>query len=161
VKTGASSLLDPGEFARGWRRTFQQSGDFTLALRIGWFVWSLPRRMAREPLPSLLSRLGSTSGRASAAIGPHVQHIARLRQAWLNRSVLAARNTCYVRALTLYHFLVVDRAELRFHLGVEPAVDRGERLHGHAWVSFRGELLEPPEPVMAGRVEELYVFPES
>jgi hypothetical protein len=160
VKTGALALMNPSEFARGWRRTFRSSGDFILALRIGWFVWSLPRHMARAPLPDLLARLGSTSSAEPAAIGLGVERVARLRQAWLNRSLLAGRNTCYVRALTLFHFLHADRGELRFHLGVEPVVDHDDRLRGHAWVSYRGELLEPPEPVSAGRVEELYVFPE-
>lgn len=47
------------------------------------------------------------------------------------------------------------------HFGVEPGADANDRIHGHAWVTLDGELLEAPEPVLAGRVRELYVYPPN
>lgn len=47
------------------------------------------------------------------------------------------------------------------HFGVEPGADANDRIRGHAWVTLDGELLEAPEPVLAGRVRELYVYPPN
>ncbi len=150
-------LWHPVEFVRACRRTFADPGDVVLALRVGWFLGRLPRRMARESLPAFLAGLGS---RASSDHSPAdaTARIARVRQAWLNRAGFSSRNTCYARALTLYHFLPAPPGSLRFHVGVERG-RRGERLRGHAWVSHRGAMLEAPDPVLEGRVETLWVHP--
>lgn len=152
------AIWTPLAFLRACRRTFERPSDFVLALRVGWFLWVLPRRVARESVPVLLESLGSLSPRTPVSLWPRVARIARVRQAWLNRLAFGSRNTCYARAITMFHFLGA-RGDVCFHLGVEREVGGGDRLHGHAWVTYRGELLEGPESVTAGRVEELYVFP--
>ena len=148
-------------FWRGFRRTFRSPRDVELAFRIGAFVWNLPRRLERLPLDRLLRELEATRG--LPASNPHaaVERIARLRQAWLASPFLRARNTCYVRAITLYRFLDAGGRRLRIHFGVEPGVNAGDRVRGHAWVTVDGELLEPPEPLLAGRVRELYAYPSD
>jgi hypothetical protein len=50
---------------------------------------------------------------------------------------------------------------MRIHFGVEPGVSATDRLRGHAWVTVDGALLEAPEPVLAGRVRELYAYPSE
>ena len=144
---------------RGVVRTFRRPADVPLAFTIGAFLWRLPRRLARRPLDEVLRTLAAAP--RVPATDPHagVERIGRLRQAWLVSPLLRARNTCYMRALTLYRFLDPGGGRLRIHFGVEPGVDPADRLHGHAWVTVDGELLEPPEPVVAGRVRELYAFP--
>ena len=157
----ASRRWTPAEIWQGLRRTFDSPWDVPLCLRIGWFVWRLPASMERRPLPEVLAGIRQPMGDAGEAIDGQVGRIGRLRQAWLNLPSLAARNTCYVRAITLYRFLRPDRGTLRIHFGVEPGVSPDDRVRGHAWVTHEGDLLEPPEPVVAGRVREIYVFPEA
>lgn len=151
----------PVEIWRGLGRTFEQPGDVSLCLRIGLFVWRLPGAMERRPLPELLAALRRPGHSEVESVESQTRRIGRLRQAWLNQSFFAARNTCYVRAITLYRFLRTADGGLRIHFGVEPGVSADDRVRGHAWVTHRGELLEPPEPVVAGRVQELYLFPED
>jgi len=157
-----NALRAPRGFLRwawqGFGRTFRQPSDVLLCLRIGCFLCALPYRLERSPLPDILRQVAA--GRRRAAVDPvdaGVERIARLRQAWLNLPMLAARNTCYVRAITLFRFLD-GGGKLCIHIGVEPGVAPDDRLRGHAWVTHRGRLLEPPEPVLAGRVKELYVY---
>lgn len=148
------ALWRPGEFARACRRTFLEPADLPLTLRVGWFLQRLPRRMASVSLPAFLSTLG-TPGSRDDGLHEAVARVARIRQAWLNRPAFASRDTCYARALTLYHFLPAPRGSLCFRVGVERGA-RGERLHGHAWVTHHGELLEAPDAVREGRVEPLW-----
>ena len=147
---------------QGLGRTFKQPSDVLLCLRIGYFLCALPRRLERVPLPEILRRLGGARRARTWAddLDAGVERVARLRQAWLNLSALAARNTCYVRAITLFRFLD-GGGHLRIHLGVEQGVSADDRLRGHAWVTHHGRLLEPPEPVLAGRVKELYVYAQD
>ncbi len=148
---------------QGLGRTFRQPSDVLLCLRIGYFLCVLPRRLERLPLPEILRRIGASGRRAGATANPidaDVERVARLRQAWLNLPRLAARNTCYVRAITLFRFLD-GGGKLCIHIGVEPGVAADDRLRGHAWVTHQGRLLEPPEPVVAGRVKELYVYSQD
>lgn len=155
----AVSALAPYNTLRGLlqrlRRTFLAPGDVILALRIGWFLYRLPPHMARTALPELLDGWAlSRRPRQCAA-----ERILRLRRPWLAH-VFPSHNTCYVRALCVYRFLTADaRRSMRIHFGVEPGIEPGDRLRGHAWVTLDGELLEAPEPVLAGRVQEIYSHP--
>ena len=144
---------------RGLTRTFRQPADVVLALRIGVFLWRLPRRLDRQPLDGVLRELATESGDASSDLHSDAQRISRLRQAWLASPLFRARNTCYIRALTLFRFLAHDGRSLRIHFGVEPGTHPGDRVRGHAWVTAGEEVLEAPEPLLSGRVSELYAFP--
>ena len=144
---------------RGITRTFHEPGDIFLAARIGVFLWLLPRRLNRQPLDRLLQDLTRESRNGGGNVHADAQRISRLRQAWLASPLFRARNTCYVRALTLFRFLADDGRPMRIHFGVEPGMDPGDRIRGHAWVTVGNEVLEAPEPLLAGRVSELYAFP--
>lgn len=141
------------------RNLAQEPGDTTLALYIGVFLWRLPRQMDRMPLPRLLDRLSAGARPDEPDVRRAAQRIARLRQPWLNLSLLRNRSTCYMRALTLYRFLPARERTLRIHFGVEPGIDSADRLRGHAWVTVDGEIFEPPDPLIAGRVREIYCHP--
>ena len=78
------------------------------------------------------------------------RRIARLRRLVLRVPGLRARNTCYMRALTMYRFLDAGDATVRFHVGVEERDDPAVRLHGHAWVSVDGVVIEEG-PLAVGR----------
>ena len=146
---------------RGALRTLREPSDLGLALRIGLFVVTLPGRLARRPLPEVLGGFGGGGRVRSADVYISTARISRLRQAWLASPFLASRDTCYVRAITLYRFLDPVGHDMRIHFGVEPGIDPQDRLRGHAWVSLDGALLEPPEPVVAGRVREIYAYPDD
>ena len=143
----------------GIKRTFRDPGDVVLAIRIGLFLMIMPRRLERLPLNAVLHGIENEKRALSRDARSGVERISRLRQAWLASPALRERNTCYVRAITLYRFLDPAGRAMRIHFGVEPGMNEADRLRGHAWVSIGGELLEAPEPVLAGRVRELYVYP--
>jgi hypothetical protein len=143
----------------GLLRTFHQPGDFMLCTRIGRFMQRVPIEMEQTSLPEFLNRLEHRGGLKSDDVSASTARIVRLRQAWLNLDRFASRNTCYIRALTLFRFLAPSAGGLRIHFGVNPGDNPGDRVHGHAWVSWNGQVLEAPEPVERGIVEELYTFP--
>jgi hypothetical protein len=143
-----------------WRihRAFRQPSDLWLALRIGHFLWYAPARMARSALPSLLAELAAAPRPAAPDLGAGMERITRLRGLWLRRRRFHSRNTCYLRALTLFRFLDGSHRRVRIHFGVEPGAG-GERHRGHAWVTIDGELWEAPEANTAGRVQEIFAYP--
>jgi len=120
----------------------------------------LPRRLDRQPLDRLLSELASRPRDISPDVQSDARRISRLRQAWLASPLFRARNTCYVRALTMFRFLADDGRSMRIHFGVEPGTDPGDRVRGHAWVTVGDDVLEAPQPLLSGRVSELYAFPD-
>jgi len=132
------------------RRLIRRPGDVPLLIAIGWFVATIPKRIERASyVENLLEDLRrSRWPRASQ------ERVARLRGWWLWKR-FGDRNTCYVRALTMYRFLDVPRAQLRLHMGIEAFDPAHDRLHGHAWVSVDGTIVEGPEPALAGRVREI------
>ncbi|HYC21715.1 MAG TPA: lasso peptide biosynthesis B2 protein [Candidatus Bathyarchaeia archaeon] len=134
-------------------------GELALALRIGRFLWTIPRELEREPMPRLLARLRAASRPRASDAEASLAMIARLRQAWLRLAQLRAYDTCYTRAFTLYRFIDPCGGALHIHLGVEPGIDPGDRLRGHAWVTLDGRILEPPPAVVEGRVREIYCHP--
>ncbi len=141
------------------RSVFKTPEDIWLACRIGFFIFWLPHAMQKSDLPSLLKKIRSARSPAMNDLAEGVARIVRLRQPWFRLFALRARNTCYVRALTLYRFLDIPGSDMKIHLGVEPPRIPGEHTRGHAWVTVGGRMLEPPDPVLAGRVKELYVYP--
>ena len=143
----------------GMLRTFHQPGDFLLCARIGRFMWQVSDRLEQTSLPDFLAGLEHGGGLHGPDMAANTKRIARLRQAWLNLDRYASRNTCYIRALTLFRFLAPQSGSLHIHFGVNPGDNPGDRVHGHAWVSWNGRVLEAPEPVQRGVVEELYVYP--
>lgn len=154
----ASRYTPHGAYQR-LRRILHRPADFPLFLRVGWFLLLLPSRLDRVPLPRLLDEI-SRAGRPRALnVAQGLNRLVRLRHPWLSRP-LADRNTCYVRALCMYRFLDPGaKQSMRIHFGVEPGIDSTDRVRGHAWVTVDGELLEAPEPVLAGRVREIYAHP--
>ena len=135
---------------RAFRRLVRRPGDIPLLATIGWFVATLPKRIERAPdVEQLLRDLrGAKWPRASQ------ERVARLRGWWLWKR-FGDRNTCYVRALTMYRFLDAPPDQLRLHMGIEESDASHDRLHGHAWVSVAGRIVEGPEQALAGRVREI------
>jgi len=140
-------------------RVLKSPGDILLIFCIGLFIWTLPRAMQKSGLPDFLERIRHARRPKAADLAAGVERIARLRQPWFRIPPLTSRNTCYTRAITLYRFLCVSEGNLKIHFGLEPSRTPGDHPHGHAWVTADGEILEPPDPVVAGLVRELYVYP--
>jgi hypothetical protein len=147
-------------FAEHLKRSLRDFRELPLMLRIGLFVLSVPRELGRIDLTDFLHTLRGAQrvnvGRSTAGF----EQVARLRQFWLSLPVLRWRNTCYVRALTLYRFLDCGKGDLRIHFGVEPGVRPYDRLRGHAWVTFDGHVLEE-RAVLERPVREIYVHPHA
>jgi len=130
-----------------------------LWMQIGTFIWRLPQALERQPLDTFLAELDGGARVLGKNVGAAVNRIVRIRRRWLRLGPWKKRNTCYTRALVLFRYLDPQGGELRFHLGTEPSRAAGANIHGHAWVSLDGRVLEPLPEEIAGRVCELYVFP--
>jgi hypothetical protein len=115
------------------------------------FIASAPRLLADGDLRIVLKRL-RTSGRVPRA---SYGRIRRMRAMCLRFAPLANRNTCYVRALTLYRYLDAPDEAIGIHFGIERRESTHLRLHGHAWVTLDGHLLEGPQAVTDGRIHEI------
>ena len=127
--------------------------DVVLAGRIGWFIWRCPGDIERTDVIAFLAALRAGRRPRAADVFASRTRIVRLRDAWLRLPRLRRRNTCYVRAFTLYRFVDAGERDVRIHFGVEPG--RSDRLHGHAWVTVDGELLEGPPEVTDGSIVEV------
>lgn len=129
---------------------FHSPGDVVLWAAIGLFIVRLPRRIEQSrSVPELLEELRRERfPRASQ------ERIVRLRGWWLWK-FFGACNTCYVRALTLYRFLDARDSDVGLHFGIERRDNSRERLHGHAWVTQHGEIIEGPDEALQGRVREV------
>lgn len=139
---------------------FKTPADIALFFRIGLFIWLLPWAMKKSDLPRFLKKLRDAPRSMAADPASGVARVARLRAPWFKLRPLAARNTCYIRAITLYRYMGVSGERIRIHFGIEPAHTPGGPPRGHAWVTASGRILEPPDPVIAGRVKDIYVFPD-
>ncbi len=135
----------------------KEPSDLIAALHIGAFIARAPKILRRNDLRTTLRGLRHP-GRAVVK-SPRFSHerIVRLRDLCLLIPFLADRNTCYVRALTLYRFLDARDDEVGVHFGIEHRERSTERLRGHAWVTLHGKLLEGPEPVQLGRIREINI----
>ena len=141
------------------RENIKQPSDIPLAIRIGYFIIMIPRNIARKDLPQLLHDFRGLQRPFGGETDAAVERIVRLRRLWLWLPILSSHNTCYVRALTLYRFLDSEKDEMQIHFGVEPGMNPNDRLKGHAWVTVNGRIMEPPEPVLSGRVTRIYSHP--
>jgi len=151
-------LWTPWGLFRRLRRIFRRPADFCLALQIGYFLWSAPQRMEKNGLPALLKELSSQPRPTAPSALASVERIARLRGIWLRRGFFRSRNTCYLRALTLYRFIDDRNRCIRIHYGIEQGCGK-DRHRGHAWVTVDGMLWEAPDATLDGCVREIYVFP--
>jgi hypothetical protein len=153
-------IWTPAGILQRSRRLLRQPGDIVFTLRIGLFVWRLPRLLQRQPLPDLLNDLRNASRPAARDIDTGLERIIRLRKPWLRKRRLGSHNTCYVRALSLYRFLDAGDHDFRIYFVAEPARTPGERLRGHAWVTVDNRILEEPERLRdEGLTHEVYSHP--
>lgn len=150
----AARLL-PAPVRRRIRRTVREPSDVPLAARMAWFIARCDRRLASRRLPDFVAELDAHRPATGMSVADAYPTIARVRGAVLRAPWLRRRNTCYVRALTLYRFLPSGEGTLGFHIGVEPSSGTRERLRGHAWVTLDGVLLEGPPEVVEDRVREI------
>jgi len=154
-----SSKWTPWGAVRRLGRIVRRPGDVVLALRIGYFLLTVPRALERTALPSLLERLQTSTRPSARDVLAGVERIRRLRQPWLRLPIFRARDTCYTRALSLYRFLDAGGNELRIHFGIEPGAHPNDRLRGHAWVMVNQELVEGLDLPQQRRVREIYRHP--
>jgi hypothetical protein len=134
--------------------------DFLLAVRIGWFVRHLPADLARRDLGSFLHQLRRPDGKrrqTASDVRAQAPYIRRIAMAVLSLPGFWRWNTCYVRALVIYHFLPAGENDVQLHIGIE---QRGPQraLHGHAWLTLGDELIEAPDDVMLGSLREIPLY---
>ena len=126
--------------------TIRKPSDVAWLLRIGWFVLRLPADVERSHLEAFLGRVERAARPRAVDPRPGAERIARLRHPWLRVPGLRSRDTCYVRAFTLYRFLDPGAHDVQLRVGVEWHDQPGGVLRGHAWVTLDGGVLEgPPE----------------
>jgi hypothetical protein len=126
-----------------------------LLLEIGAFIVRLPGIVRRANVGVLLGTFEKAPRPKAPTIEIAHARIARFRDAWLALPGLRRRNTCYIRALTLYRFLDPGEHRVRVHLGIEEPSSPDQRLHGHAWISIDGRPFEAPEAVLERRIREV------
>jgi Transglutaminase-like superfamily len=155
VTTTLAPKWTPHGFAQRLRRIFHAPSDFTLALRVGLFMWRAPEMLRRRNLKIFLDDLRAQPRPKASNASASLERIQRLRQLCLRLPIMRSRDNCYVRAITLYRFLDPGQDFVNVHFGIEEKDDPRERLRGHAWVTLNGHLLEgPPEPIF-GKLKEV------
>lgn len=137
------------------RNVIRSPADVLLGLRVGAFVLRAPAELQRHDLRGYLDRLASRRRPPAPDVATSAARVRRLRNAWLRLPGFRRRNTCYVRALTLYRFLDAGTGAARVHFGVESEASPGGRLRGHAWVTVDGNLVEGPPDEVLRRVREM------
>jgi hypothetical protein len=157
--SGAPGRRTPIAIWQRLRRMVRQPSDVLLSLRLAYFIWQVPGRLAGASLESLLETL--RVGRRPAAATPvaSVERLRRLSRPWFRLPGLRQRNTCYVRSLLYYRYVDPGLLPLRIHFVVEPAASLGDRLKGHAWVTAGDQLLEPPDEDLPARTQSIYTYP--
>jgi len=128
-------------------------GGLPLWLSVGHFVLRAPARLARTELPAFLARIA-----AQPRDGSDFARVARLSRRWLRLFPFRARDTCYLRSLVLFRFIDAQGGDLCVHFGVDQPPAGEERLHGHAWISLNGEVLNGPATLAEGSLREIYRF---
>ena len=148
--------------SRAWRSTgplraaIQSPGDAALAARIALFILRAPSELERADVGSYLERLRRAKRPPSPDRESSQLRIVRLRNGVLALPRLWRRSNCYTRALVLYRFLDAASGDVRLHMGIEER-ESDAHLHGHAWVSVDGEVVEGPEGVLLERLREIPV----
>ena len=122
--------------------TISGAPDVAWLVRIGWFVLRLPTEVERHHLETFLQAIEQSPRLAAPTSRAGAERIARLRRPWLRVPGLRSRDTCYVRALTLYRFLDRGEHDVQLRVGVEWHDRPGGVLRGHAWVTLDGAVLE-------------------
>ena len=124
--------------------TVRAASDVPWLLRTGWFLLRLPNDVERSHLDAFLTTIEHAPRPRAADPAKGAERVARLRWPWLRIPGLRSRDTCYVRALTLYRFLDPGDHEVALQMGVEWFDRPGGVLRGHAWVTLDGGVLEGP-----------------
>lgn len=145
----------PRGLAQRFRRMFHEPSDLWFAASIGLFIWRAPDIMRRRNLRVFLGELRALPRPKAASAAESLERIQRLRQLCLRFPAMRSRDTCYVRALTLYRFLEAGANQVSIHFGIEEKEDPLERLRGHAWVSVNGRLFEGPPEVITANIKEV------
>jgi hypothetical protein len=125
-------------------QVIRRPSDAYWLARVGWFIIRLPADVQRKHLSDFLADIASASRPPGASPASAAERIIRLRTPWLRAPILRRRDTCYVRALTLYRFLDGGRQDVQFKVGAEWFDQPGGTLRGHAWVTLGDSLLEAP-----------------
>ena len=118
--------------------------DIYWLARIGWFIVRLPANVERSHLSEFLAHLAAAPRPRSKDPAVAADRVIRLRTPWLRAPILRRRDTCYVRALTLYRFLDAPGHEVKLRIGAEWFDRPGGALRGHAWVTVDEDLIEAP-----------------
>lgn len=134
-------------------RALRSPGDAMLFVAIARFIVGLPAELGRHDVSAYVRELERSRRPRARDVAASFRRVVRIRDACLRLPGLWQRNTCYVRAFTLYRFLDSREHHVALHLGVEAS--RENRLRGHAWVTLDGELLEGPEAVVEHALNEL------
>ena len=129
--------------------------DAVLFVCICAFIVRLRGDVRRLDVPAFFRMLRDAPRPRARSFERDYQRIVRLRDAALAMPRLWRRDTCYVRALTLYRFLDAGERRIQVHFGVEQPASSAERLRGHAWISVDGRLFEAPDAVRFRRVHEV------
>ncbi len=160
VNTLAPKWTPLGLFQRA--RLFVHSpADAVLLVHAAVFLAVAPALLRRGDLRGALTALRRTQrGRARAPRASY-ESICRVRGLWLRQRCFASRNTCYARALTLFRFLDAPDDAVGIHFGIERRRQGEERLRGHAWVTLHGVLLEGPQALNEGTIEEIPIFSKA
>ena len=137
------------------RSAIRQPSDIGWLIRIALFIVRAPRDLAHTDVATFVERLRTGPRPKASDLRAGTERVKRLRGACLGMPALWRRDSCYVRALTLYRFLDPGTREVNLHFGVELPDAGQQRLHGHAWVTADREILEGPDAVLAGRIREL------
>lgn len=137
------------------RAAIRTPADALLLIEMAAFIARISGEARRSDVPSFFRRLARARRPKAATLERGFTRIVRLRGACLAMPRLWRRDTCYVRALTLYRFLDAGDSSVRVHFGVEEPSSKSERLRGHAWVSVDGRMLEGPDAVREQRIREV------
>jgi hypothetical protein len=141
--------------ARVLAGAIRRPADVVLLFEVALFIVRLPARVRGSDVPTFVRRLERAARPKAATIDAGYARIARIRDACLAMPRLWRRDTCYVRALTLYRFLDPGRRSMRVHVGIEQPQSSTERLRSHAWISVDGRLFEAPDAVRERRIHEV------
>jgi hypothetical protein len=157
VEDALAPKWTPRGFWQRFSTIVREPSDMPLAIKMGLFMCRAPIDLEKVSLPEFLSSLRARPRPAADDVRTSMERIVRLRTAWLRLPWLQARNTCYLRAFTLYRFLDAGDLTVGIHFGIQPPAQPGDRLRGHAWVTVDGLLLEGPEEVSRGGILEIQV----
>ena len=142
-------------------RIFKAPGDIPLFLQIGFFIWRVPSELEITHLSGMLDGFRQARRPYADSIDAGLERLMRLSEPWLRRRFFTARNTCYLRAMILYRYLDSGGEDMSIHYVVEPPRRAGDRLHGHAWVTVSGEVLDVEDFSIIDRSREIFMHPPA